>query len=83
MDYQLMTARAFMQSYDRDVLELQDDPECYIVEVEGELVSTYPYAYDNQGNKVWPVAVLKAHLQIQGNPQWPELMSPPNPTSPR
>jgi hypothetical protein len=71
-DYQLMSVHAFMQSYDRDVLDLQDDPASYILEVEAELERGYPLAHalDTEGNKVWPVSVLREHLSIEGEPLW-------------
>lgn len=79
MNYQLMTARAFMLSYDRDVLDLQDDPARYISEVEAEVERRYPKAtgFDAKGNKVWPVAVLKEAMDIRSEgPLWPEEPSP-------
>ena len=82
MEYQLMTALAFMQSYDRDVLEFQNDPQCYIQELEWELTLLLAPAYDTDGNKVWPIWLMKAHLDIQGNPQWPEQLTPPNQSRP-
>lgn len=74
MSYQLMTVSAFIQSYDRDVLALQDDPQSYINEVQSELVDNHIHAcaFDINGNLVWPVELMKAHLQVQGEPQWPE-----------
>lgn len=74
MNYQLMTVAAFVQSYDRDVLALQDDPASYINEVEAELARHHgaSMALDYDGNPVWPVGVMKAHLEIVGEPQWPD-----------
>lgn len=71
-DYHPMTALSFMQSYDADVMHLQDDPIAYIVELEAELERCHPLSlsYDNEGNKVWPIGVLKAHAQIEGEPLW-------------
>jgi len=75
-DEQLMTASMFMQSYDRDVLDLQDDPSSYIAELEGDLEKVAPEAksYDCNGNKQWPVWLLK---QITGvnteEPLWETL----------
>jgi hypothetical protein len=71
-DFQLMTALAFMQSYDRDVLDLQDDLISYIEEVEAELERTYPmaHAFDNRGNKVWSVRTLREHLSVTGDYAW-------------
>ena len=73
MSFDLMTVEAFVKSYDRDVLDLQDDPTSYIQELETELAAdNYPLAFDIHGNKVWCVARLRAHLQITGEPQWSE-----------
>jgi len=68
----LMTVKAFMQSYDRDILDLQDDPSSYIEVIEGELEACYPmaHAFDNKGNKVWSIGVLREHLSIMGEPLW-------------
>lgn len=64
-----------MQSYDRDVLALQDDPKEYINHEEVTLEIGYPmgFAFDKQGNKVWPLSVLREHFSIYGEPQWPEV----------
>jgi len=64
-DEQLMTASMFMQSYDRDVLDLQDDPMSYIAELEGDLERAFcgGKTIDANGNKQWPVWLLK---QITG-----------------
>jgi hypothetical protein len=72
-----MTVVAFLQSYDRDVLDLQDDPASYIAEVEAELERGYPlaHAFDNKGNKVWPVSTLREHLSIVGEPQWEQSLA--------
>lgn len=70
---QLMTALAFMQSYDRDVLDLQDDPTSYIADLEVELSGKYPggSAFDRGGNLVWPLGILKEHTGvIEGQPIW-------------
>lgn len=74
MDYRLMTTAAFMWSYDRDVLDLQDDPVSYINEVEAELEVKYLNAmgFDKEGNKVWPIHVMKLYRDIKGGPLWPE-----------
>lgn len=60
-DYHLMTALAFMQSYDRDVLDLQDDPDCYIAELEADLENACPmgFSFDHKGNKLWPVGLMR------------------------
>jgi hypothetical protein len=71
-DYQLMTALSFMQSYDRDVLDLQDDPASFIGGLEAELERCYPLTFilDRNGNRVWPVGILKSHTSIEGEPLW-------------
>ena len=73
-DYDLLTVAAFMKSYDRDVLDLQDDPASYIREVEVELEAQHPksQAFDKQGNKVWPIITMKLHRDIRGGPLWSE-----------
>lgn len=60
-EHQLMTALAFMQSYDRDVLHLQDDPMSYITELEADLENACPmgFSFDHNGNKMWSVGLLK------------------------
>lgn len=60
-DYQLMTALAFMQSYDRDILDLQDNPNEYITELEAGLERACPrgFSFDHKGDKVWPVGLLR------------------------
>jgi hypothetical protein len=69
----MMTVEAFMLSHDRDVLDLQDDPTSYINEIEAELAAdNKPHAFDVNGNKVWSVALMRAHLGIQGEALWPE-----------
>jgi len=75
---QLMTAQAFMQSYDLDVLYLQDDPCLYIKEIETELEGEYPmaHAFDAAGNKVWPVGILRQYLQITGDYTWDSAQAP-------
>jgi hypothetical protein len=72
-DYQLVTLFMFMQSYDRDVLYLQDDPTSYIADLEVELSGKYPggSAFDRYGNLVWPLGILKEHTGvIEGQPIW-------------
>lgn len=71
-NYQLMTALAFMQSYDQDVLYLQDNPDEYINELEAELERCHPlsFSFDVNGNRVWPVGILKSHNSIEGEPLW-------------
>jgi hypothetical protein len=73
MNYVLMTVEHFVLSYDRDVLGLHDDPVSYINEVEAELAREHgsSMAFDYDGKPVWPVGVMKAHLEIVGEPQWP------------
>lgn len=75
MEHELLTVGAFINSYDRDVMYLHDNPEDYINEVEAELLAIYPrsYGYNNEGTKVWPISLMKAHLHTQGDPQWPEV----------
>jgi hypothetical protein len=60
-DHQLMTASAFMQSYDRDILDLQDNPDEYISELEADLETACPmgFSFDQHGNKVWPVGLMR------------------------
>ena len=74
MDYRLLTVASFLGTHDRDVLELQDNPTSYINEVEAELEVCYPmgFAFDRNGNKVWPVSLLREHHAIDGEEQWPE-----------
>lgn len=75
-DYQLMTALAFMQSYDRDILDLQDDPDEYIKELEADLERACPmgFSFDQKGNKVWLISLIK---QVTGviteEPLWDSL----------
>lgn len=73
-DYTLMTVAAFVSSYDRDILDLQEHPVSYISEIEAQLVLKYRQCmgFNSVGTSVWPVQVLKAHLDIHGEPQWPE-----------
>lgn len=73
MDYKLMTVAVFLSSYDRDVLELHDNPATYINEVEVQLSQRHgdSMALDYEGKPVWPIGVMKAHLNIVGEPQWP------------
>lgn len=75
MTYELMTVALFLQSYDRDVLDLHDNPASYINEVETQLAQKHSASMgkDLEGNLVWPVGVMKAHLDIQGEPQWPRV----------
>lgn len=77
MTDQMLTLVAFMRSYDRDVLDLQDDPTLCISDLEVELELCYPNCStpDTNGTKVWPIGVLKAHLQITGEPLWPEPLA--------
>lgn len=75
-DYQLMTALAFMRSYDADILHLQDDPMSYIRELEADLENACPmgFSFDHSGNKLWPVGLLK---QVTGvNTEQPLWGSP-------
>lgn len=75
-DYHLLTALAFMQSYDRDVLDLQDDPASYISELEADLETACPmgFSFDKDGNKLWPVGLMR---QVTGvtmeDPLWGSL----------
>lgn len=75
MSHQLMTALAFMQSHDRDVLDLQDDPISYIADLEDDLerASSGSKHIDDEGNKVWPVWLLKHVTGVTTEePLWPE-----------
>ena len=79
MEHELLTVGAFINSYDRDVMHLHDNPEDYINAVEAELSATYPhsYGYNKEGTKVWAISLMKAHLHIQGDPQWSEVSPRP------
>lgn len=72
MDCRMVTIVDFMQSHDRDVLELQDDPTSYINDEQAMLEVCYPmgFAFDKHGNKVWPLSLLREHYAIIGEPQW-------------
>jgi len=71
----LMTVAAFMRSYDRDMLELQDDPAWYIVQCEAELQRLFPMAqgFDSYGNKVWSLDALRQWSGVTSEePIWSE-----------
>lgn len=74
MNFTPMTVSAFVRSYDRDCLDLQDDPKEYTYHLETELRDQYPdfVFFDQSGNRVWPVTLLKGHFGITGEPQWLE-----------
>lgn len=75
MSYAMLTVPVFVRSYDRDCLDLQDDPIEYITHLETEISGQYPdfVFYDSNGNRVWPVTLLKGHFGITGEPLWPEI----------
>lgn len=74
MSFAPMTMIAFCLAYDRDCLDLQDDPTEYTFHLETELREQYPdfVFFDQSGNRVWPIALLKGHFGITGEPLWPE-----------
>ena len=73
MSFAPMTVLAFCRSYDRDCLDLQDDPVEYTIHLETELREQYPdfVFFDQSGNRIWPVALLKGLFGITGEPLWP------------
>lgn len=75
LDCTMMTAQSFMQSYDRDILDLQDDPMSYISELEADMERAFPMSvsFDINGSKVWPLILLKQMTGVTtGEPLWPE-----------
>lgn len=74
MSFAPMTVQHFVSTYDRDCLILQYDAAGYINELESEIMGQYPdfVFYDSKGIRVWPVALLKGHFGITGEPLWPE-----------
>ena len=74
MNYELMSVAVFLRSHDRDVLDLQECPASYIAETEAQLAQRYGASMgrDLDGNLVWPIGVMRQHLDIEGEPQWLE-----------
>lgn len=77
MSYRMMSIGTFIQSYDRDILDLQEYPDEYTIQVEIEIKEQYPdfVFYDSNSTRVWPVSLLKDHFGITGEPLWPELLA--------
>lgn len=77
MSYRMMTVGTFIQSYDRDILDLQECPDEYTFQLETEIKDQYPdfVFYDSNSNRVWPVSLLKDHFGITGEPLWSELLA--------
>ena len=75
LTYTMLTVATFVRSYDRDCLDLQDDPKEYIYHLETELQDQYPdfVFFDTNSARVWPLALLKGHFGITGEALWPEL----------